>query len=429
MILTPAQKHAVDKLTQAYLSHNKNKIICFKAPTGSGKSFMASEFISRIFGIESSQPQKTVIVFLTISNAELPRQLTNKLKQYQKFHQGFTNYEIEFIQSPSSSDRKIENLKEFTLKDNKIFVLGISSFGKNTLFYQNDTLNTFLRQIKLLNYKLIFIRDEAHIGKKASGVDLESVVGKLYKAASFSLEMSATPREAVKIIKLTHEEIMNDDIKLLKGKEASGNLRKILGNNFTEVDLIEHVLDQFKKSQAEYAKLKPLIRPALLIQIDNDSEVNSEKRRLYEKGVNLIRKKLDEHHLGYLEYLENRKIVKNIKCPATLEYASKSESMIDVIIIKIGPSIGWDIPRANMLLQLRSVSSVILTIQTIGRILRNPYPGLAFNETTNKYYIYTNSYSKEQLLRKYNLKDKYRIRKKGTKSSKKSMIKLNKKVI
>ena len=427
MVLTPAQKHAVDKLTQAYLNHDKDKIICFKAPTGSGKTFMASEFISRVFGIEASQPKKTVIVFLTISNAELPKQLTNKLKQYKKFHHGFTNYEIEFIQSPSNSDKKVENLQEFNLKDNKIFVLGLSSFGKNTLFYQNDTLNTFLKQVKFLNYKLIFIRDEAHIGKKATGVDLKSVVGKLYKAAYFSLEMSATPKEAAKIIKLTHEEIMNDDIKLLKGKEASGNLGKILGNNSTEADLIEHVLSQFKKSQVEYAKLKPIIRPALLIQIDNDSEVNPERRRLYEKGLNLIRKKLDEHNFSYLEYLENKKVVKNVKCPATLEYAAKPESMIDVIIIKIGPSIGWDIPRANMLLQLRSVSSMILTIQTIGRILRNPYPGLIFNKTTNKYYIYTNSYSKDQLLRKYNLKDKYQERAKGVKKRKSTKMKLNKK--
>ena len=426
MILTPAQKYAVDKLMQAYLDQDHDRIICFKAPTGSGKTFMASEFISRVFGIESSHLQKTVIVFLTISNAELPRQLSNKLKKYQKFHH-FTNYEIEFIQSPSKSDKRIEDLKEFDLKDNKVFVLGISSFGKNTLFYQNNTLNNFLKQIKLFNYKVVFIRDEAHIGKKASGVDLESVVGKLYKAAYFSLEMSATPKEAARIINLTYKDIMNDDLKLLKGKEASADLNKVLTSNATEADLIDHVLEQFKKSQTEYARLKPVIRPALLIQIDNDSEVNPERRRLYKKGLNLIRKKLNEQKLGYLEYLENKKIVKNIKCPATLEYASKPESMIDVIIIKIGPSIGWDIPRANMLLQLRSVSSMILTIQTVGRILRNPYPGLAFNETTNKYYIYTNSYSKEQLLRKYNLKDKYQIRKKGTKSSKISMIKLNKK--
>ena len=91
---------------------------------------------------------------------------------------------------------------------------------KTLCFIKNDTLNTFLKQIKLLNYRLIFIRDEAHIGKKATGVDLESVVGKLYKAAYFSLEMSATPREAAKVIILTHEQIMNDDIKLLKGEEG-----------------------------------------------------------------------------------------------------------------------------------------------------------------------------------------------------------------
>ena len=342
MVLTPAQKKAVDKLTKEYLGLTKKeeKIVCFKAPTGSGKTFMASEFISRVLEFEYSSPQKTIVFFLTISNSELPRQLERKLKEYQNFHR-FHNYKIEFIDSPSNNgNKKTEELKEFVLEDNKVYVLGISSFGKNTLFYQNNILDLFLHQVKVLNYKLIFIRDEAHIGKKTKGVDLESVVNKLYNASYFSLEMSATPRHANKVIKLTHEEVMEDEVKLLKGEEVSGDISKFLDKNASEGDLIDHVLDTFQKSQAEYAKLGPVIRPALLIQINNDSLKNREKNRLYLKGLNLIKEKLDARKLGYLEYLENRKVVHNVKCEPTLEYASRPDSMIDVIIIKIGPSIG-----------------------------------------------------------------------------------------
>ena len=106
MVLTPAQKHAVDKLTWAYIHHDKHKIICFKAPTGFGKAFMSSEFISRIFEIEIAQPQKTGIVFLTKSNAEFSGQLTNKFKQCQKFHLEFINHKIEFIQSFLNNEKK-----------------------------------------------------------------------------------------------------------------------------------------------------------------------------------------------------------------------------------------------------------------------------------------------------------------------------------
>ena len=110
MVLTLIQKHAVDKLVQTYLDHDKNKIICFKAVTWFGLVFMASEFILGNFGIEVAHPQKTGIVFLTISNFGFSRQFTNKLKLFKKFHLEFTNYEIEFMQSFLNNEKKTSTL-------------------------------------------------------------------------------------------------------------------------------------------------------------------------------------------------------------------------------------------------------------------------------------------------------------------------------
>ena len=65
MKLTKSQKRAVNRLLEAYLNHDKEKVVCFKAPTGSGKTFMASEFIARILGKAASINQKTIVVFMT----------------------------------------------------------------------------------------------------------------------------------------------------------------------------------------------------------------------------------------------------------------------------------------------------------------------------------------------------------------------------
>ena len=407
MTLTKSQKWAVDKMLDAYSKRAKVKRAWFKAPTGSGKTFMASEFISRVLGEWAGSGRKTIVVFMTISTAELPKQLATKLKDYRKYH-NFKKYNIEFIDSPSKSQKKIEDLKEFQIKNNKIFVLGVSSFGKNTLFHENKTLDTFLHQLKALNYNLIFLRDEAHIGlKSVKGLNkklLNEVNQKLFDAAEFILTMTATPpKNAENMIVITNDDLKNDDEYLLKGNMALKGLRlaKEIGREVVEEDeLIEFAIRKFKESQKEYESLDLLnpIRPALLIQVNNDSLINEEIKRRFHDCLASIEEKLKKYNLTYLVYFGDKKEVKNPirpDLPPTLEYASKDDSWIDAVILKVGPTVGWDIPRANTLLQLRGVQSPYLTVQTLGRIKRNPYPELKYNEITDKYFVYFSSWPDE----------------------------------
>ncbi len=217
MILTNSQKKAVDLLFERFLKREKDKFCYFKAPTGSGKTFMASEFISRVFGYNLGDNNKKVFVFATVSNADLPKQLTNKLNDYKKFHE-FNDYKIEYINSPTNiKTNKIEDIKEFNLEENKIFVFGTSSFGKNTLFHQNRTLETFIQSAKNENYQIFFIRDEAHIGRK-EGIgknELKNFDQKMKEAASFIVEMTATPKDKSNLVEITNDEIQNDGDKIL----------------------------------------------------------------------------------------------------------------------------------------------------------------------------------------------------------------------
>lgn len=410
MQLTKSQCITVSKIFKLYLNKQNTKYVSFKAPTGSGKTLMASELISKIFSEELGKNIKTVIVFATISNAELPKQLTKKLNSYKLFHE-FNNYKIEFIQSPSASFKGREDIKEFFLEDNKVFVFGVSSFGKNTLFYKNRTLDNFILEAKNQNYQIIFIRDEAHIGKKEN-ISKEMLINfdqKMKDGSSFVLEMTATPKSLENFIELTRFDMEDDGVFLLKEKEI---IPPKFDVEMTNEEIINHAIETFLKSKKKYQEeiQDVVIYPAMLVQIMNQSdyEKDPEKNRLFKEGLELLEKKLTQNGLKYLKYLDSSPIVIGTNVPATLEYAAKLDSHIDVIIFKVGPATGWDIPRANMLLQLRNVSSENLNIQTLGRIMRNPMPSLEKNIITNEYFLYSNYQKSTRELASYILKKEFK---------------------
>lgn len=409
MQLTPSQAKAVDKLHEAYTNRNVNKNAYFKAPTGSGKTFMASELISRILEDSVSEGNKTIVIVATISNAELPASFAKKLHEYKNSHE-FQNYSIEHVKSPSDSKIKntvlIEEVPDLKIEQNTVFVFGKASFGRNTKFYEKGLLNNFFEATKG-EYEIVYIRDEAHIGggkrmSKAEGKKFDEFIS---ENSSFVVEMTATPKSATNLVELKKQDMSSDGVFLLKTNEKKSRLVGEISNE----ELIDDAIVNFKKSQKEYSKLDELINPAMLIQVMNDSEVSKEDSQRFKDNIYLLERKLTEAGLSYLKYFSNNeKMVVNTKAPATLDYASRNDSVIDVIIFKVGPAVGWDIPRANFLLQLRNISSEALNTQTIGRIMRNPMNGLKFNSITDSYYLYSNFQKPTRDDASYRLKDSFK---------------------
>ena len=84
MKLTYSQDVAIDTIYDYYVDiknkQNEDKTVYFKAPTGAGKTFIASKLISRILKRESLQNDtKTIFMVATVSNAELPKQFAEKV--------------------------------------------------------------------------------------------------------------------------------------------------------------------------------------------------------------------------------------------------------------------------------------------------------------------------------------------------------------
>jgi len=396
MKLTTLQQQKVDEIV-SYFDPDVQIKIEFQAPTGSGKTLMATNVISEL--ISNNQNEKFLFIIATLSSSELPRAFKNKIESYKK-DLVYSKFDVEHIESPSNTGEKTEGTIKLLPERNKVYIFGKSTFGKNRIFTERKIIEDFISIAKDQHYKIIYIRDEAHVGLDEKGANITAKIRndfeKLMKDNSaFIVEMTATPdfKANSKKVILTEAELndplINDNKWLIKS-----NPQSLLDNDILDRDLLEIGLLKFKEVQKEYSFLSRqgvYIRPALLIQVDNEPSNAVDKEEFF-KEINYIKKKLNSYGFSWVKYFgdsdkeSNRVYGSNF----SLNDITNSDSDIDVIIFKVGPSTGWDIPRACMLLQLRNVSSIKLNTQTIGRIKRNPYPNLEKHEVTDKYYVYSN---------------------------------------
>ena len=411
MQLISLQKDTVNKILDLY--NPENKIVCeFKAPTGSGKTLMASYFISKM--IEEHNEDNFIFVIATPSSSSLPLFFEQKINKY-KVDLPYSKFEVEYIQSPSSSKTdKNESIDKTVPEKNKVYIFGKSSFGKGRILSEYKIIDDFILSAKDKGYKLIYIRDEAHIGgeqedKGQEAVNFENLMN---TNASFVLKMTATPNMKDQNTKkiFLKESDLNDE-SLNEGKYLlKTNLVSLLDKDIEDREILSHAISKFKDIKKEYEELNIGIHPAMLIQVDNNSS-NKEKAKIFEDNLSVIKQQLQNAGLKWVQYFGNNDKDSNrvYKDNFTLDDITKNNNEIDVVIFKIGPATGWDIPRACMLLQLRNISSVSLNIQTIGRIKRNPYPNLEKNPITDKYYIYSNAKDCDLDLKPYNyqVQEKY----------------------
>lgn len=124
------------------------------------------------------------------------------------------------------------------------------------------------------------------------------------------------------------------------------------------------------------------VKPLCLIQIENDSSMERDNPQSV-SNCEKIKEKLCRY--GVAE--------KNIATWLAGEHSDNlkdiQENDVEFLIFKEAVALGWDCPRAQILIRLRETSSIIFDIQTIGRIMRMPELHHYKDESINKAYIYT----------------------------------------
>ena len=192
-----------------------------------------------------------------------------------------------------------------------------------------------------------------------------------------SLEVSATlkqnPNVEIDIAEVKAEEMIKDKI--------------IVNPNFKSDNktATEKVLCEALKKRDELKKLfekdDKNINPLLLIQLPSASEGQEPKRKEVE-GI-LQKNKITEKNGNLAIWLSDEP-------KDTLDNIEKKDNKIEVLIFKQAIAIGWDCPRAAILVIFRESKSVRFTIQVIGRIMRMPEWKYYENSELNNAFIFTN---------------------------------------
>lgn len=342
------QNSAVTKLVNV-LSDSK-KEFTFKAPTGSGKTYMMSDFMNRILAVN----ENIIFIVSTLSKSNLAEQNYISFKELSD-NNTFPNLKPFLINSDSSGEGSL-----YIPTDCNVYVLPRDLYKDTAKLKKEGTFLNFLQTMTDTLFddskgKLIYlIKDECHIATK----NLDDVSVYFSKIINFS----ATPKLSRK---------QNPDVEITNlDAESVSLIKKIKTGN--EEDTLDDALCKFHEIQGDYIN-RLAVNPCLIIQISTKEKAEEELKNtifpslakyqdlkwVYITGED---KSCDTNDAGF----------KKLPVSKWKNYMKLKTSSISVIIFKMVISEGWDIPRACMLYQIRDSKSKQLDEQVMGRVRRNP---------------------------------------------------------
>ena len=367
------QKNAVGSLkvkVDNVLRSPEAGVVIFQAPTGSGKTLMVSQLLREL--VKNRKDDKK-FSFIWVSVRMLHEQSKEKLEKY---------YEDDRLLQCSYFD----DLTDRRIAENEILFINWHSINKKDInIYireneQDNNLNSIIQNTKEDGREIILIIDESHhtAGSEKSRELIFAISPKV------TIEVSATPHLKENVSDI--EKVYLSDVKaeeMIKSEIAVNpeflNL-KIWSKSSDEL-VIEQALKKRKELKKAFENESSVINPLILIQLPN------QKGALVDKKDNVVailkKKEITEENGKLAIWLSEEKT-------ETLVNVEKNDNEVEVLIFKEAIALGWDCPRASILVIFRESTSFIFTIQTIGRIMRMPEMKY-YNETElNKGFVFTN---------------------------------------
>lgn len=355
--------------------------LVFKAPTGAGKTIMMADFLNKFCEElpEKLELQKRKAAFIWIAPNKLYIQSYNALKGY-------------FAEMRSLKPIFFEDITGDGLQPNEVLFVNWESINKEKNLMvreneQNKTLYNFVNKARLDDTEIIVIIDEEHMfANTRTARRANEVLQKIYPKIEIRVSATPTTNSDYKTIVERQDVIAEEMIK--EGIILNPALDKYTQEEGKSLNhaLIDLAISKRKEIVAAYEQLEEKINPLLLIQLPNDTS----------DATTLDDQKYIDTVIQYLEVYHNI-TVKNNKLAVWLsgqkdnvEGIEANDNMVEVLLFKQAIALGWDCPRAGVLLIFRELQSTTFTIQTVGRILRMPQQKHYPNTLLNHGYVFTN---------------------------------------
>lgn len=383
MQLKPYQETAIDDLldkANKLLGLPGNKKLVFKSPTGSGKTIMMAEFLKQLV---DDPDIKQPYGFVWTAPRQLHDQSHDKLEKY-------------FDTSRAIKCSYFEDLDDRKIGQNEILFFNWESINREDNIYIRDNeqefnLSKVIERAKANSLEIILVIDEAHhhaTSDISQGL-IEMISPKL------TIEVSATPVMQGDL----SVDVLIDDVKrdgmIKKAVVLNDNFDNSLENGKITTQKLsgsseELVLDAAIKKRdelvEEFKKESVEINPLILIQLPD--RTTSLEDRIRERVESILKDKY-----GISTEKGNNKLAIWLSGEHTnKENVERGDSEVEVLIFKQAIALGWDCPRAQILVLFREWHSPVFSIQTVGRIMRMPEPDMGHypNDLLNYGYIYTN---------------------------------------
>jgi len=368
------QKNAVERLKDTVnnlLRSSEREICIFQAPTGSGKTVVVSELLKEL--VRDRKDDKK-FSFVWISVRHLHEQSKEKLERY---------YEDDRLLQCSY----FEDLEDKRIGENEILFINWSSINKKDInIYvrdneQDNNLNSIIQNTKEEGREIIMIIDESHhTAKSEKSKELIEIID-----PKVTLEVSATPHleNVGGIVKVNLTDVKSEE--MIKSEIAVNPefLNIKVGSKDSDEIVIGQALKKRKELAELYKKEGVNINPLVLIQLPD------KKSNLINKKDDVLRILGDKFNITE----ENGKLavwLSGEKDKINLENIEKIDNEVEVLVFKQAIALGWDCPRAQILVIFRESKSFTFTIQTIGRIMRMPELKYYSSEELNKGFVFTN---------------------------------------
>jgi len=381
MHLKEYQNTAIKKLltrSKELLDQSGMKKIIFKAPTGSGKTIMTAEFLKQLI---TDREIKTTFSFIWTAPRKLHQQSKSKLEKY-----------YEDTRALECSD--FDDLTDKQIAENEILFLNWESINKkdkNTIVKENEKefyLGKIVENTKDEGREIILIVDESHYHDTEIADNLKDLMG-----PKLTIEVSATPefKNANEIVEVPIEDVKIEGM-IKKSVILNPNFKNLLSGDSLKTALADGteamVLDEALKKRSEifreYKDAGLNINPLLLIQLPDRKTLQEDL--IKNEVIQLLKDK-------YNITTENGKLAIYLsEEKENLENISKNDQETEVMIFKQAIALGWDCPRAQILVLFRDWKSLTFSIQTVGRIMRMPEPdtGHYKKDILNHGFVFTN---------------------------------------
>lgn len=381
--LTKYQDEAASELLQdakRLLRQTGNKKLVFKAPTGSGKTITMAEFLTRFVDDHEHPP----CAFIWTA----PRQLHEQSKKKLEFY---------FENTRAMECSFFEDLDDRQIGENEILFFNWESIRQENNIYireneQENNLSSIIERTREAGRAIVLVIDESHFHAQAE--TSQNLIAAI--SPNLTIEVSATPvmQNPDRIVSVDIEDvkaqemikkavILNEDFKSVVRRGRTETIKSELAGSSDEIVLRE-ALKKRQELAKGYKTAGVAVNPLLLIQLPDRRGQTDEDRQTM-----IVRALKDKHGIS----VENGKLAIYLaEKRENLENLTMNDSEAEVLIFKQAIALGWDCPRAHVLVLFREWHSPVFSIQTLGRVMRvsEPEHGYYDNDILNFAYVYTN---------------------------------------